>query len=550
MVYLDFANVSYVLPNSRPLLSDVSFRVGKGQHVALIGPNGAGKTTLIQMVAGVVFPSSGRINHGGSIGYLKQFMARGSVRDTFLLSSPERIYHAANRLEEASQLADVESTDVANITYANAISDWGDAGGYEYELLWNHCTSDILGKKFSEVSDRDVKTFSGGEQKRLTLAALFNSEFDILILDEPDNYLDVNGKQWFENLLNSSNKTVLYVSHDRHLLDHTAHSIVSLELNEDGNISWTHSGGFASFLEAREIRFSRFEEINRRWHDEHRKLLNLVDRYKAKAAYNDSMASRYKAAQTRLDRFERTTALQQLPRPQDITIEFPRVKLGSQSVVCESLSINGTTMPFNLVVRTGDRIAVTGENGVGKSQFLKLIGSGAELTEHEVLVPAGTLYESIGYSGRFILGENVRPGWFSQTHERADLRGRFLVEILHRGTSVRQGLSEDVALEMLAKYELQFVSFDNFEDLSGGQQARFQILLLELSGASLLLLDEPTDNLDLESAQALQSALRVYKGAVIAVTHDRWLASEFDRFIVFERDGTVYESWHPDWETG
>ncbi|ORC15381.1 MULTISPECIES: ABC-F family ATP-binding cassette domain-containing protein [Rothia] len=547
MVYIDFADVSYVLPNSRPLLTGVSFKVTNGQHLALIGANGAGKSTLIRLLEGAVSASSGQINHSGNIGYLRQFTSSGTVRDLLLNVSPQRIRQAAHRIEEAQRQL-TSNTDKVNIEYADAITNWGDIGGYEYELLWNRCTKDILGKDYSEVANRQAQTLSGGEQKRLALAALFESEFDILVLDEPDNYLDVYGKQWFERTLNGSAKTVLYISHDRHLLEQTAHTIVSLELNESGNVAWTHHGKFSSFLEARKRRFDRFEEINRRWHEEHLKLINLVERYRIKAVYNDNMASRYKAAQTRLKRYESTTALQKLPRPQDITMKFPDIEPGSQSVVCSSLSIDGLTGPLSTTIRTGERIAVSGKNGVGKSHFLKLLGSTADLTEHEGLVPAGELYEPVRYSGTYSLGAGIRPGWFSQTHERPDLKGRSLVDILHRGTSIREGMPEDEALEALAKYELQFVAFDNFENLSGGQQARFQILLLELGGASLLLLDEPTDNLDLESAQALQAALRDYRGAVIAVTHDRWFAQEFERFIIFERDGEVRESYHPDWE--
>ena len=136
----------------------------------------------------------------------------------------------------------------------------------------------------------------------------------------------------------------------------------------------------------------------------------------------------------------------------------------------------------------------------------------------------------------------MRPGWFAQTHEHPQLVGRTLLEILHRGDEHRAGLPREQAARALDRYELARAGEQVFESLSGGQQARFQILLLELSGATLLLLDEPTDNLDLHSAEALEDGLSAFEGTVLAVTHDRWFARGFDRFLVFGSDGEVYES--------
>jgi len=141
----------------------------------------------------------------------------------------------------------------------------------------------------------------------------------------------------------------------------------------------------------------------------------------------------------------------------------------------------------------------------------------------------------------------VRPGWFAQTHVRPDLAGRNLLEILHRGDGHRAGMGREQAARALDRYGLAGSSEQIFDTLSGGQQARFQILLLELSGATLLLLDEPTDNLDLESAEALEQALDAFEGTVLAVTHDRWFARGLDRFIIVGEDGSVAESTEAQW---
>ena len=154
------------------------------------------------------------------------------------------------------------------------------------------------------------------------------------------------------------------------------------------------------------------------------------------------------------------------------------------------------------------------------------------------------------HTGRARLGARVRPGWFVQTHEHPELIGRTLLEILHRGDKHRAGMPREQAARALDRYELAHASEQRFESLSGGQQARLQILLLELSGATLLLLDEPTDNLDVESAEALEEGLSSYEGTVMAVTHDRWFARGYDRFLVFGADGSVYESDEPVWDEG
>ena len=152
------------------------------------------------------------------------------------------------------------------------------------------------------------------------------------------------------------------------------------------------------------------------------------------------------------------------------------------------------------------------------------------------------------HTGIARLGARVRPGWFAQTHTHPELLGRTLLEILHRGDAHRAGMGREEASRKLDRYELAKSAEQRFESLSGGQQARFQILLLELSGATLLLLDEPTDNLDLESAEALEHGLGAFAGTVVAVTHDRWFARSFDRFLIFGSDGEVYAADEPVWD--
>ena len=201
--------------------------------------------------------------------------------------------------------------------------------------------------------------------------------------------------------------------------------------------------------------------------------------------------------------------------------------------------------PFDLEVWYGERVAVLGSNGSGKSHFLRLLARGGSDPDVEHRPVEDTPIEPVRHTGKAKLGARVRPGWFVQTHEHPELVGRTLLEILHRGDGRpdgRTGMGREQAARVLDRYELAHASEQQFESLSGGQQARFQILLLELSGATLLLLDEPTDNLDVQSAEALEAGLEAFEGTVVAVTHDRWFARGFDRYLVYGADGEVYET--------
>ncbi|GAA1294759.1 ABC-F family ATP-binding cassette domain-containing protein [Brachybacterium alimentarium] len=548
MAHLDIAGIDYTLADGRPLLSDVSFRVGEGARVALIGANGAGKTTLLRLITGDLTPDSGAITQDGTLGIMRQFLAGGTVRELLLSVSPPTLRRAAAAVDRSEQAMVHSDSTAAQMDYAAALAGWGEAGGYEAEVLWDVCTMAALGATFEGCRERPVPSLSGGEQKRLALEALLRGPDEMLLLDEPDNFLDVPGKRWLEERLFESDKNVLFVSHDRELLARTATAVVTLELGAAGNTAWTHPGGFASYQQAREKRFERLDELRRRWDEEHAKLRALVQMYKQKAAYNSDMTSRYRAAQTRLARFEDAGPPEQQPREQKLAMRLRGGRTGKRAVVCQDLELVDLMLPFNLEVRFGDRVAVLGSNGSGKSHFLRLLAAGGSDPEPEHLPVSDVPIEPVEHTGTARLGARVRPGWFAQTHGRADLAGRTLLDILHRGDEHRAGRPREEAARVLARYELARAAEQTFDSLSGGQQARFQILLLELGGASLLLLDEPTDNLDLESADALQQALATFEGTVIAVTHDRWFVRDVDRFLVFGADAEVYESDVPVWD--
>lgn len=562
MGHVNLDQISFVLPDGRPLLDEVSFRVGEGARVALVGPNGTGKTTLLRIVAGDVEPHGGAVTRTGGLGVMRQFVGSvrddSTVRDLLVSVAPERIVTAARALDRA-ELAIMEVDDEpAQMAYAQALADWADVGGYEQETLWDEVTTAALGMPFERAQWRAVSTLSGGEQKRVVLEALLRGPDEVLLLDEPDNYLDVPGKRWLEEQLRATPKTVLLVSHDRELLSRAATRIVTLEPGAAGATAWTHPDSFATWHQAREERNARLEESLRRWEDEHAKLRKLMLMYKQKAAYNSDMAARYQAAQTRLRRFEEAGPPEKVAREQNVTMRLTGGRTAKRAVVCEDLELlapaEGVPLmrPFDLEVWYGERVAVLGSNGSGKSHFLRLLAAGGTDPEAEHQPVGEVRPEAPRHAGVARLGSRVRPGWFAQTHEgqlgRRDATHRTLLEILHRGDDHRRGRTREEASRVLDRYELARQAEQTFDSLSGGQQARFQILLLELSGATLLLLDEPTDNLDLDSAEALEEGLRSFEGTVLAVTHDRWFARAFDRFLVLGADGEVYEADEPVWD--
>ncbi len=550
MGHIEVAGVRYELPDGRVLLDEVAFRVGDGAKVALVGANGAGKTTLLRIITGELAPHAGAVTRSGGLGVMRQMVGVGatSVAELLLSVAPQRVREAAAEVD-ACELALMDVDDEpTQMRYATALGEYADAGGYDLEVTWDVCTTAALGIGFDRAKHRDLTTLSGGEQKRLVLEYLLRGPDEVLLLDEPDNFLDVPGKQWLEQRINESAKTILFISHDRELLDNTATRVVTVELGSAGNRVWTHPGGFASYHEARSDRFARFEELRKRWDEEHAKLKALVLRLKIKSEYNDGMSSQYRAAQTRLRKFEEAGPPTEQPREQQVSMRLKGGRTGKRAVVCEQLELTGLMKPFDLEVWYGERVAVLGSNGSGKSHFLRLLAAGGSAPEKEHEPIGEVEIKPVMHRGVARLGARVRPGWFVQTHAHPELVGRTLVEILHRGDEHRAGMVREQAARVLDRYELAHAAEQNFDSLSGGQQARFQILLLELSGATLLLLDEPTDNLDVQSAEALEEGLEAFEGTVLAVTHDRWFARGFDRFLVYGADGSVYESPTPVWD--
>ena len=300
MGHVEAAHLSHTCPTAACCSTTCRSGWATAPRPPSIGPNGAGKTTLLRLIAGDLAPQSGTVTRSGGLGVMRQFIGGvgdgPTVRDLLVSVSPPRIRAAAERLDAAERVMIERDDQPAQLRYAAALTDWGDAGGYEAEVLWDTCTMAALGIPYERCRQRETSTLSGGERKRMVLEALLRGPAEVLLLDEPDNYLDVPAKRWLEQQLAATSKTVLLVSHDRELLANCAERIVTVE---DGS-AWVHGGGFASYAQARSDRIARLDELRRRWDEEHEKLKALVRMYRQKASYNSDMASRLQAAVTRL----------------------------------------------------------------------------------------------------------------------------------------------------------------------------------------------------------------------------------------------------------
>ena len=306
-----------------------------------------------------------------------------TVRDVLFSLSPPALRGAVAELDRLELQLMEDDSEPTQLRYAQSLADYADAGGYDAEVIFDACCTEALGISYDQAKWREISTLSGGEQKRLALEALLRGPDEVLLLDEPDNFLDVPAKRWLEAQLQSTQKSVLVVSHDRELLAQAAKTIAVLELGAAGNSVWIHGSGFATLAAARRDRFARLEELRRRWDEEHQKLRELMLMYKNKAAYNSGMASRYQAAQTRLAKFEAAGPPQAVPLEQRVSMRLSGGRTGKRSVIIDNLELTGLMKPFDAEIWFGDRVGVLGSNGSGKSQFLRLLARGGSDPDRE-----------------------------------------------------------------------------------------------------------------------------------------------------------------------
>jgi len=512
------ADAAYAHPGGDLLFSDVSFRVRPGEHAALVGANGVGKSTLLRCLAGELDLEQGEIALGGRAAFMRQDVGvgadAGTVRELLLAQAPHALAQAGRAMLESERaLADGADPAEAGMRLGEAIGTWSDLGGYELQARWDAACRAIVGAGFDDVADRPTTSLSGGERKRLVLEVLFGSDADIVLLDEPDNFLDIPAKRALEARIVASPKTVLLISHDRDLLAAATRTTITLE----GRGAWVHGGSYAGYPEAREHRRRLMGDALRRWNEEERRLFRYFKLLKERARYAPDFAKKADAAETRWKRF-----VDAGPPPPPVVERHIQVRLrGADSarrvVDLRAVAVPGLVGAFSDEVHFGERLGLIGANGTGKTHLMRLLAG-----------------ERVGHEGSVVLGPRVSPGHFTQVNAREDLVGRVVLDVVVDHVGGMQA-----AMGALARYGLAEAARRRAEMLSGGQKARLEILLLEVEGHNLLLLDEPTDNLDIESAEALEHALDGFEGTVVAVSHDRAFLRKLDRFWLLGRDGEV-----------
>ena len=519
MGHVVVSRLAYAHPGGELLFCDVSFRVSEGRHVGLVGANGVGKSTLFRVLAGALSADEGDVSIGGIVGYMAQDIGVAdedrTVRELLLSLAPLALRSAGERmLRHEAQLAAGDAD--AGIKLGSAIADWSALGGYELEGQWDAACRRIVRAAFDELADRPAVTLSGGERKQLVLDVLFRSDADVLLLDEPDNFLDVPAKLALERQIRGSKKTVLMISHDREVLSGAVDSILTLE----GNGAWMHGGAYPTYPRAREERQRRLGDAVKRWRDEERRLFTLMKTFKERAKYSSDWAKKADAAETRWRRFRDTGPP---PAPVNDVPIMVRMRGGDSArrvLDLRSLGLAGLVSPFSDEIHFGERVGVLGPNGSGKSELMRVLAGEREADQ-----------------GELVVGPRVSTGFFTQLQTRRDLAGRVVIDVVL--DRVRSGGGVQAAMGALARYGLAEAARRSYDVLSGGEKARLEVLVLELEGHNLLLLDEPTDNLDIESSDALERALSTFEGTVVAVSHDRAFLRTMDRFLMVLHGGTV-----------
>ena len=522
MSSISVSELAYSPPGAEQLFFDVSFGVAPGEHAAIVGPNGVGKSTILKILTGQYEADDGEFSIGGNFLQMTQDVGMSkpddALRDMLIEVAPTALREAGKKLFAAEKAMMTGEDD--GMAYAEALGDWGDLGGYELETQWAAAAQRSVKTPVTDFATRLVGQLSGGERKRLVLDLLLNSGADVLFLDEPDNYLDIPTRGWLEEQIRACKSTILMVSHDRTLLERVATKIIAVE----GSGAWVHGGSYATWPEARQKRQELLGDDLKRWNDEERRLFHHMKIMKQRAAQNFKNATKANGAETRWEKFVKAGPPPPPAPDQQIYVRFTGADSARRVIKFEQVAVDDLFQPFSDEIHFGERVGLIGPNGTGKTHLLNALNGKTD-----------------GLIGNITFGPRTSVGMFNQVNDRPEFQGRQCVDI------VRDKLiDEQKSMGALARYGLRNNAKQEFQTLSGGQKARLEILGLELAGHNVLLLDEPTDNLDIESSEALEMALEGFEGTVLAVSHDRTFLTRFSRFIMITDDGEVYEL--PDFE--
>ena len=505
------------------VLKDVSLTLQQGERMGLVGVNGCGKSTLMRIIAGLDTPDDGEISlaRGARIGYLAQ---QGMVTSGLSVwKELEQVYEPVFAMEKrlraleeemASSHEDAQRFARLSTEYDRLLAAFEEADGY----AWKSLVSGVLnGLGFSPAQyDQRVDSLSGGEQTRLCLARLLLQKPDLLLLDEPTTPLDMETLQWLENYLAAYRGSVLVISHDRYFLDHVCTCMVEILMGT----SEQYSGNYTRYMSQRQERFETRMRAYELQQKEIERQQAIIARYRM---YNREKSIR--AAESREKALERMEKLEKPVDERAIRFRFEaRRRTGEDVLYISELSKGfGDKQLFkglNLHVRAGDRIALIGPNGVGKSTLIKLI-VGSERPD----------------TGDIRYGANVDVGYYDQHQASLDPEKTVLDEVWDRFPRMEQSdVRGALGLFLFTGDDV----FQPIHTLSGGEKGRVALTALMLRKDNLLLLDEPTNHLDMDSREVLEEALSGFGGTIITVSHDRYFINRIaDRVIEMRPDGVT-----------
>jgi ATP-binding cassette, subfamily F, member 3 len=526
MISISLSNLTLIL-GAKTLFRDLSWEIQHDQKIGLVGPNGAGKSSLFKLITGEYTAEPGgklARARGVTIGYLPQQPEFDPSAATFQLAldgNPrvavleQELADIESRLGDPTVYEDNKMLSRALELHEKNLTEYESLGGasyaeYVHELLCG------LGLPETDFA-KPIGVLSGGQKKLIGLARLLLVRPDVLLLDEPDNHLDLSGKAYLENLISAYPGTVVLVSHDRYLLDAVVTHIAEIE---DGHLT-TFSGNYTEYILDKQERMARAEELYQIQQRSIARMEMALKRYKLWVQVSDKFASRVHSMETRLERVERR--YRPVLERKKMGLELNGWRGSNQVLELLNVQKNYSRPVLNgicFLIRHGERVGLIGPNGAGKSVLLKLILS----TENPD-------------AGEIKVGPSVKIGYYAQEHETLDLE-RTLIETVRRAGN----LSESTAVAFLLRYLFTYKQTgEKIRTLSGGERSRLQLALLVLSGANFLLLDEPTNNLDIASAEVLENALDDFVGTLLVISHDRYFLDRTVGRILALEGGLVKE---------
>jgi ATP-binding cassette, subfamily F, member 3 len=521
MISISLSKIRLVL-GSHTIINDLFWDIQQGQKIGLVGANGAGKSSLFKLIIGEYSPEpGGKVIKAKDItvGYLPQqpdFPLTETAYELALAGIPRvaEIETALGLVEEKLAQPEVfnnpKSLDRVLETQEKLIEEYELYGGVNYPL---RVKDTLYGLGLTEPDFyKPVNQLSGGQKKLVGLTRLLLARPDVLLLDEPDNHLDIPGKIYLERLILDYPGAVILISHDRTLLDACVTNIAEIE---DGRLT-TFNGSYTEFIIDKEEKLARQEELYQIQQRSIKRMEMALKRYQLWVKVSDKFASRVRSMQTRLSKVDKLN--QPLLDRHKMGLELNGWRGSNQ--VLELINVSKAFPPrilldhTNFLIRHGERVGLIGANGSGKSILLKLI-LGLEQPD----------------SGEVKIGPSVRVGYYAQEHDTLD-QDRTVIDTVRLGGNISEARSVSILTRYLFTYQQ---ATQKVRELSGGEKSRLQLALLVLSGANFLLLDEPTNNLDIASAEVLENSLTDFIGTVLVISHDRYfLDRTVDRILELE----------------